>query len=169
MDVIFHLTIPLIIVSLAGANKKQAVALLPLAILPDIGRFFYLTRALHSFIFILAVLAVVFLLNYFVRKDKNRKSLMAISAFYLFSHLLLDLGSPMALFFPLSDITYTLKIGLILVNLVPTPVLSLELGRLSDLVQGQGRVITEPGLGILLMVFAFLLYLKISKKRFFDD
>jgi len=165
MDIAFHIAVPLLLLMAAGAKKKHALALLPLAILPDIGRFFYMAKGLHSVIFILAAVGLLYAVNYVARAGKDGKTLAAIGAFYLFSHLLLDLGAHMALFYPFSHTTYALQARIILVNLMPTIVIGLETGLLSEMEQGMGGVLNEAGIGLLVMACAFILYKKMVKKN----
>ncbi len=165
MDAIFHVMVPLLFLLLVGTNKKRVLALLPLGILPDLGRFFYIRKGLHSFFFVFLVLMVIYLLNHATRKGREMKSVIAIAAFYLFSHLLLDLGAYMALFYPFSDTTYALQARIVLVDLFPRLVLGVSSGGLGELEQGIGGILSEPGLGILLMVVMVVAYFKIKRKE----
>jgi hypothetical protein len=162
MDLVLHAVVPLLFLLAAGTNKKHALALLPLSLLPDVGRFFYLMKGFHSLFFILLALGCIYLLNYAARKGREAKGIVGISAFYLFSHLLLDLGGYMALFFPLSGITYAVQARVELANFVPRVVLGISTGGLGELEQGIGTVVSEPGVGIMLLIAAAIAYLKIK-------
>ncbi|MAG21716.1 MAG: hypothetical protein CL943_00225 [Candidatus Diapherotrites archaeon] len=165
MDAALHLALPFIFLVLAGVNKKHALMLLPLAILPDLGRFLYIRKGFHSFFFIFAVLVALYLIVVAMKRKKHAKELLAIGAFYLFAHLLLDLGSFMALFYPFSGQTYALQARIVLVDLIPTLILGMEQGGLSELEQGIGGVLSEQGLGVLVLVGSIIVYLKYKGKE----
>lgn len=163
MDIVFHLTVPFLLLLALGANKRHAIALLPLTVLPDLGRFVLLRKGLHSIFFVLLIIGILTALTYALKKQSHVKSVAMISSFYLLSHLLLDLGGFMALLYPLSTETFALHVKVVLVNLLPVFLLSIETGGLTELEQGSGIVLSEQGFGMLILTATALAY--IAKKQ----
>lgn len=104
MDPVMHLLLPLMLLLVIGVDMRLAFLLAPLAILPDFDAFFGLHRALfHSFIPILVIPIAVIL---YAKLSKPALLLPAlVAAFYLGSHMILDL-SGIAFLWPITDDMY---------------------------------------------------------------
>ncbi len=90
MDFLFHLLIPYALLRLAGFDRRHLLALLPIAVLPDLDRFAWARHGPgHSILVGLALVLAIWLLT---RKRPDSRRITFISAFYFFSHLALDLG-----------------------------------------------------------------------------
>lgn len=110
MDTLFHLLFPAIVFIIAGVDRKKALMLAPVALIPDLDIFFSAHRLyLHSILPLLAIVAPLFLLSW-----KKRKYLpaTALTAGYLFSHLVLDFfAGYLAFFWPITNMGYGLMIS----------------------------------------------------------
>jgi len=110
--------VPLGLLALFGIRNKWVFWLLPLTVILDIGTPFNFRRGLHSIFVILAILAAIYAICR-LKKIPETKTILGISAFYLASHMFLDIGGPMALFWPFSPEAFTLTIQIAMKNLVP--------------------------------------------------
>lgn len=116
MDLLFHILIPLMLVLIAGVDRKKALMLAPIAIIPDLDILFSAHRVyLHTIFIPIALLLIPFLYNLTQKKHSNLsiprgKTFLAI--LYYSSHLILDFfGGPLAIFWPLTTLGYGLNIG----------------------------------------------------------
>jgi hypothetical protein len=155
LDWIFHILVPFCLLALFGIRNKWVFLLLPLAVILDIGTVFDFRRGFHSVFVALAILAIIFIV-YKLKKVSETKTILGISAFYLASHFLLDIGGPMALFWPFSSEAYTLIIQIVLKNLVPQFIFAVNAVPIGSLEQKAGALIGEAGFGLL---FSFLIML----------
>lgn len=121
MDLLFHMLIPTMLALIAGLDRKKALMLAPIAIIPDLDMLLNAHRVyLHT---ILIPLAISIPLLYYRKKGNQHGQILLPASLYYLSHLLLDFfNGPVALFWPLTNIGYGLKTG-ITVNqksLIPT-------------------------------------------------
>lgn len=147
MDAIFHIVVPFLLLRLFGFRHKFLLPMSLLGIVPDLGRLVGYYKETHSLVFIFVVWAIF---AAFVWKMPEKKFLLGAAAFFLISHLFLDLGTPMGLFWPLSSIFYTIKIALQVHNSMLVPLIefstALPPGR-----PGIEYVITSAATGLTLL------------------
>ena len=113
-----HLLIPLLVVKMLRPNlpNKYLLGLLPFAVFFDLDGFLGFKKLFHSFL----VVALVLILIYFLtRKAKDWKTITGISGVYMLSHLLLDLGRPMAPLYPLSPEAYYVEMNVAMQGFMP--------------------------------------------------
>lgn len=110
MDLLFHMLFPVMFAMIAGVDRKRAVMLAPLAIIPDLDVFFMAHRVyLHAFTPLLAIATPLLLYGWRVNQKHFQTAVLA--TLYLFSHLLLDFFSGcVALFWPLTNMGYGLSV-----------------------------------------------------------
>jgi len=149
MDIAFHIVLPLLVLKLFKVESKWIYLLLPLTILMDLGRFVGLRKELNSIFFVLVAL---FLIYIFVRRLQNRNLILGISAFYLFSHLLLDLGYYNPLFWPFIKTFYWIKAEIVLYGLLPVLNFSIETANALPMAPGTGE-----NLGVVVSTLGFAL------------
>lgn len=121
MDPTLHVLIPMLLLMALGYEHKRVLALVPLAVLPDLDVAFGLWAhriVFHNFIFIIIIPLLAFL--YIRKRYPDKLYNVIIGWFYLGSHLILDLEEGFAFFWPfsfkapyfyfeiLTDTTYTL-------------------------------------------------------------
>ncbi|MDD5148063.1 MAG: hypothetical protein PHH08_01210 [Candidatus ainarchaeum sp.] len=164
MDWVFHILVPLGLLALFGIRNKWVFLLLPLTVILDIGTVIGFRRGLHSVFAAAAILAAIFLLAKW-RHPSEAKMIFGISAFYLASHFFLDLGGPMALFWPFSLEAYTLTIQIVIKNLVPQLVLALNAVPIASLEQKAGSLIAEAGFGLLSIFLILLAAVQVFSKK----
>jgi len=158
LDLLFHLLLPFLLLLLFGIRleKKQYLILAFFSILPDFDRFGFGTRrGFHSFFFIAIVLLALFLLS---QKKSHGKILLGLAAFGMLSHILLDFGGPIALFFPFDSTLYQTTLKLMIVNFFP--VLSFYTEAVASIPQGYGIVVSEQGFAILLLLAVLWIFKK---------
>jgi hypothetical protein len=163
LDWIFHILVPLGLLALIGIRSKWMLWLLPLTVILDIGTLLDFRRGLHSIFIMLLMLAIIYIACR-LSKTKETKLIMAISAFYLASHFFLDLGGPMALFWPASQEAYTVTINFTLQNMVPVFTFAINAVPIGSLEQKTGSVIAEAGFG-LLAIFLIIVIAKLIRER----
>lgn len=163
MDLVFHILVPLGLLALLGIRNKWIFLLLPLTIILDLGTFFDFRRGLHSIFALLLILAIIFLICK-LKNSKETKMVVGISAFYLVSHMFLDIGGPMALFWPFSLDAYILTIKIVIENLFPSFIFKIEVMPIGILEQRAGAIVTEAGFGLIFSLLALLIAKKILKK-----
>lgn len=162
LDLIFHILIPLGLLALFGLRNKWVFLLLPLTIILDLGTPLGVRRGIHSIFVVLLILGIIYLIAHFKSK-KDSKIVLGISAFYLFSHLLLDLGGPMALLWPFSSEAFTITIKIMLKNMIPVLVFNLESAAVNPADTAYGTIVSEAGFGLA----AIFLIILIARKKFF--
>ncbi len=130
MDTITHLIIPFLVLLALRVDAKKAVLMLPFAVIIDIDIFIPgVHRMLLHNIFVVIVIPAIILL-YLDRYHPEYKEYGLIAFFYLGSHLLLDLGEGMALFYPLSTDFFHIEAMLTSQywNSIPLPSIYLDYG-----------------------------------------
>tara|TARA_Y100000310_G_scaffold342337_2_gene445191 strand:- start:135 stop:743 length:609 start_codon:yes stop_codon:yes gene_type:complete len=149
VEPLLHVFIPLALLFVFFPRcRKEAVLLLPLTILPDVGFFLGSHRAALGNVFSIIIIALfVYIIALCVKKyypkmwrghALSERAILWISLFYLFSHLLLDLGWPgTALFWPL----YPKLIGLNF-NLYLNPHTFLPSAQIETLLKPLGEVLS---------------------------
>lgn len=116
MDLLFHMLIPLMLLLVAGVDRKKALMLAPIAIIPDLDVLFSAHRVyLHTIFIPIAILLIPFLYNLTQKKHPSisiSRGKPFLATLYYSSHLILDFfGGPVALFWPLTNLGYGLNIG----------------------------------------------------------
>ncbi len=121
VEPVLHFILPIVILLAFKPNidKKLVFGLSILTIAPDFD-FIIGHRVLHNifFVFFLSIL-VYFLFRFLinlgsVRKEKENKNSFYLSLYYLFFHMLLDMGRPgIPFFYPLSDRLFGIDFNLI--------------------------------------------------------
>ena len=165
MDWAFHVLIPLGLLALFGIRNKWVFLLLPLTVILDFGTVIDFRRGFHSIFVFLLLLAIIFIACK-LKKSAETKMITGISAFYLASHFLLDIGGPMALFWPFSDSAYTVTVKITVQNLIPSLVFAINAVPIGSLVQQAGSLVSEAGFGLLFcFLIMFAAYKTILKKN----
>jgi len=128
MDLLFHMVIPVMLALIAGVDRRRALMLAPIAIIPDLDVLLVAHRVyLHTvFIPVTIVILCLFLFNLkqraLIHLPLPRREILFASLYYL-SHLLFDLyPGPVAVFWPLTSVGYRLNIGVIVnqQSVIPT-------------------------------------------------
>ena len=160
MDLLFHILIPYLVLRLFGINHKFLLPLAFVAVLPDFGRFIGYYKESHSLVLVAAVTIVFYIIT---RRETWGKQLAAICAFYLLSHLLLDLGSTMGLFWPIDPTFYTPMIALKLVE--GLPVLEIGLTTAAAVVRPSIEyVLTPAAFGFFAAIAILFVVVKVRKR-----
>lgn len=142
-----------------GIRNKWAFLLLPLAVILDFGTVFGMRRGLHSIFIVFGILAIIYALCR-IKKIKETRMIIGISAFYLISHLFLDIGGPMSLFWPFITDAYKLTIQIVMQGIIPSLVITTETIAIESLEQSHGYLVSEAGFGLL---FAFVIMFAAKK------
>jgi len=128
MDLLFHMVIPVMLALIAGADRRWALMLAPIAVIPDLDVLLVAHRVYLHTVFIPITMAILCLFLFslkhraFLRLALPRREILFASFYYL-SHLLLDLcPGPVAVFWPLTSVGYGLNIGIIVnqQSVIPT-------------------------------------------------
>jgi len=128
VDLLFHMLIPLMLLLVAGVDRRKALMLAPVAIIPDLDVLFVAHRVYLHTIFIPTAAVIICL---FLYELKRRGPLnfspptqeMFLATTYYCSHLLLDLFAGLiAIFWPITNLGYGLNAGIIVnqQSIVPT-------------------------------------------------
>ena len=117
MDLLFHMVIPVMLALIAGVDRRRALMLAPIAIIPDLDVLLVAHRVYLHTVFIPVTIAILclFLFNLkqraLIHLPLPRREILLASLYYL-GHLLLDLcPGPVAVFWPLTSVGYGLNIG----------------------------------------------------------
>ena len=163
MDLLFHLIVPLSILYFLGIKNKIIFLLLPLAVVFDFTKPFY-PRESHSMIILAIILAAIaaVLISFKVR---NKKFILKISAFYMISHLILDLGWYLPLFWPLIKDFYQINLNVSLNGFIPAINFSINALQIPPLQPGVPKIFSTESIGLLALMAAAYFYTKISKKK----
>lgn len=156
MDILFHLFVPLAVLALMrpGIGRRETAYLLCLSVLPDLDRFFGLRKYMfHNVAFVVLLSLAIYLYT-------REKRFSLLCGFVLFSHLLLDMGSEMAILYPFSSTFYKVHASLNLENYMP--VFHFYIERATSVEQGVGTIVSPSGFGLLAVV-AIALALKRRK------
>jgi len=95
MDPLIHILVPSIILLALGIERKKVLIYSPMALLPDLMYFTQFHRNLsNSFVFFALVSAVLYLVL-------KKKGAAKICAFFLLSHVILDINGYSAIFYPI--------------------------------------------------------------------
>ena len=135
-------------------KPKQIILLSFFAILPDLDAFVYVHRvAFHNIFF---AIAIVFLIQCIFN---NRKTSLIV-AFYLLSHLILDLtDGGLSLLYPIISSVAFLNLGVLLDGYIFTPVLSYGFAS-HVLPQGMGRtVISSENFGTMILACILIIFI----------
>lgn len=117
MDLLFHMIIPTMLSLIAGADRKKALMLAPIAIIPDLDVLLTAHRVyLHTVFIPVAAVLSLFLYNLKQRGLSNffiPRGPPFLATLYYSSHILLDLFSgPVAILWPLTSVGYWLNVGI---------------------------------------------------------
>lgn len=167
MDLFFHIFIPLSLLLLLGIRNKVVFYLLPFAIVLDFAKPFY-PRETHSFIIIAAILLFLFLLMKFF-KFQHKKLVLGISAFYLLSHILLDFGWHMPLFWPIIRDYYLVTFNVSLHGLLPQLNFGISTVQSFPAKTGDSQILAIESIGSIVLILGTVLSLKFLKKSASDE
>lgn len=115
MDLLFHLLLPVLVLLALRVRVRYALGLAPLALLPDLDGMSTMGHRiyLHN-VFVLALVALVaYLVARRIEGGKDARLVGLVAAFFLGSHLVLDLADPTGWLFPLTDRGFYLSAGLV--------------------------------------------------------
>jgi hypothetical protein len=117
MDLLFHMIIPVMLGLTAGLDRRRALMLAPIAIIPDLDVLLVAHRVYLHTVFIPVTIAALGLFLFRLKQRAlihfplPRREFLLASLYYL-SHLLLDIcPGPVAVFWPLTSVGYGLNIG----------------------------------------------------------
>ena len=119
VDLLFHMLIPLMLLLIAGVNRRKALMLAPVAIIPDLDVLFVAHRVyLHTIFIPTAAVIICLFLHELKRRELLNFSLptqeMFLATTYYCSHLLLDFfAGPVAIFWPTTNLGYGINVGII--------------------------------------------------------
>jgi|SRR3989339_2242024 len=121
VEPILHFILPIVILLAfkPKVDKKLVFGLSVLTVVPDFD-FIIGHRELHNLFFVLFLSLLVYFLFRFVinydklKKEKENKNAFYLSLYYLFFHVLLDIGRPgIPLFYPFSENLYGFSFDLV--------------------------------------------------------
>jgi len=143
VEPILHFIIPVSLMLIFFPRfYKTILSLSWLSILPDLDSFLGLHRAVFHNIFFAVLFSMFILILFLLFNYKNFESrkkaaiIFSISLFFLFSHIVLDLGGPgVAMFYPFSDKLISLNLFL-----YANPQ-TFEIGRSSEIKLNPGEVV----------------------------
>ncbi|MBU1121034.1 MAG: metal-dependent hydrolase [archaeon] len=158
MDIVIHYIVPFLLLKLFDVKHRFLPFLALIALLPDLDKLIGVGRMTFHNVFF--VLIIIFLVYVFFRKNKEGIKVTALTTFFLFSHLLLDLGGPIAMFFPLSPDYYLIEFAVKFFNFIPFLYLNFSVVTLGP--EMPHYIISTASMGIILL----LLILFLVKKRF---
>ena len=99
MDLLFHWLIPaVILLAFSNIDKRTILLLSVFAVLPDVDALFGMHRMVLHSIFIVIIPLALYVIS------KKHKLIFILIAYFLLSHVLLDLASPgVSLLYPVTD------------------------------------------------------------------
>ena len=159
MDLVFHYLIPFLFLYFIGISHKYLHWLALLALFPDTEKFFGYGRVIfHNVFFVLlAMLLVYFFLS--LKKFSDKTKITLLSGFFLFSHLVLDLGGPIKILYPLSSKFFELELAVRLVNRqIPTLFFNINTYDFLPVAQSPFILTTEGFLVGLAFIALFLVF-----------
>ncbi len=163
MDLLFHLIVPLAILYFLGIKNRAIFLLLPLAAIFDFTKPFY-PRESHSIIILAIILAVIAAFLFFFKID-NKKFILKISAFYMISHLILDLGWYEPFFWPVLKDFYLVNFNVLLKGFIPVINFSISAVQSAPPVPGYPNIFGTESVGLIALMAAIYFYKKIRKNK----
>jgi len=142
MDTFAHIAIPLLILLALRIETRKILLMLPFSVLLDLDYFFMMGRQLfhNVFVVILIPLIVIFYLH---KEHPEYREYGMIAFFFLLSHLILDLGEGIALFYPILTDFYYFEVEMFFqfIGPIPIPDISVDMGMIlaEDTVAGSGE------------------------------
>lgn len=116
MDLVFHYLIPLLVLFFVGVRHKHLNFLALLALFPDAEKLFGYGRVIFHNIFFVALAGILIYVFLSAKKASDKVKVTLLSVFFLLSHLILDLGGPIKILYPLSNKFFQLELAVQLVN-----------------------------------------------------
>jgi len=112
MESLAHLIIPvfLLLVFFPKLQKKQVLMLAPLTLLADIDLLYMHSVLLHNIFFVIIVS------GFFYFASRKNKTVFFIALFFLSSHVALDAGNSVKLFWPVYDQYISLNMDIMIDN-----------------------------------------------------
>lgn len=165
MELVFHLVVPLALLALAGVkiHSRHVPFFLFLAILPDLDRFFGMRREAFTNVFFPFVVAALVYGIFLVKRHPKAQLYSLLALYFVGSHILLDLGGPVALFYPFSTKLYELEFLLQLRNYLPA--LTLNVLVYEEIPQGVGGIMKTEGLMITILAVIVFSVTSLSRRR----
>jgi membrane-bound metal-dependent hydrolase YbcI (DUF457 family) len=156
-DLLFHMLLPALLAIVAGVDRKKAIILMPFAVLPDLDALFMAHHLIFHSLIATSLIAFPGLLYCRWARPKYFTA-GVIATLYFYSHLLLDLfsGTYVALFWPLSNIGYTVFINLTVTHQSLWPKIDLGAIVSQHLVFNNGRLVDASMVNAGSVVLAFL-------------
>lgn len=153
--------IPVMLAIMAGVEKRKALVLAPIAIIPDLDTLLGAHRVyLHTLFIPLAIPLISLFLN--SRRKNSHHHTMILASFYYLSHLLLDLlPGPVAFLWPVTQSGYILEVGVTVNQESVFPAIQPELSLhaqqipLPNLIT-EGMIATPQGIMTGILFFAVL-------------
>ncbi len=129
MDTFAHITIPLLILLAMRIDTRKILMMLPFAVVMDLDYFFFMGRQLFHNVFVGLLIPIVVIL-YLHKKHPEYREYGLIAFFFLLSHLILDLGDGIALFYPIITDFYYFEMEMFFqfVGPIPIPDVSMDMG-----------------------------------------
>lgn len=161
-----HVAIPLLLAKLfkPGLPNKYLLGLLPFAVFFDLDGFLGMKKLFHSFLVVALVLALVYFLT---RQSKDWRTITGISGFYMFSHLMLDFGRPMAPLFPLSQEAYYVEMNVAMQGFMP--LFNFGVHKLAPCITclglELGHPVSETGFGLIFLLTLALAWAFLGRKK----
>jgi len=118
VDLLFHMLIPLMLLLIAGLDRRKALMLAPVAIIPDLDVLLVAHRVYLHTIFIPTAAVIICLLLYELKRGELLNfspptQEMFLATTYYCSHILLDLFTGVvAIFWPITSLGYGLNVGI---------------------------------------------------------
>jgi hypothetical protein len=155
MEVIIHYIIPLLflLAFFPKINKKKAAIFALIAVAIDLDFF---VREYHRAIFYNIFFIIIFCFIIYKLVDKEG---MYLSLYYIFSHLLFDLGKPgIALFYPLIKKTFYFNFDILEINNIPKFII--DYGTINI----PGKIVEKPSYylnnqGMLMILLVLVLFI----------
>jgi len=164
VEPLLHFAIPLAAFSLAGEDRKTALALATIAVLPDLDALLHVHRSMtHS---LLVVVVPILALALFL---KSHRRFLALAYLSLASHIFLDLFVAYTpILWPLTPYSYWVKAACYVhIASVPSPWLAIELcateTRFAPFTDLTAELVTGEGFALSLPLF--LVWLLSEKSR----
>ena len=166
MDLVFHYLIPLLILYFVGVRHKYLHLLAFLAWVPDLEKFIPgMGRAIFHNVFFVSIAVILIYVFLSLKKVSDKVKITLLSAFFLLSHLVLDLGGPIKLFYPFIDKYFQLELVIELVGR-KIPTIFFNIKTYDYLAPSMSPyIVTTEGMLIGIAFIALFLVYRISNKK----
>ena len=161
MDVLFHWIIPLLIMlAFSGIDKRTIILLSPFAVFPEIDAFFGMHRVIFHNIFIVLIPLLFYLM---LRKNKL---IFFLIAYFLLSHVILDLAYPgVALFYPLVDERFYFSADFMFDDWKITPVIDYGVRYIEPGRSPAGELVSNSSIMVLILILLIIAVQNLIKRK----